>query len=203
MTEVARFEIGDGPLCLSSYDPSLRMVWGYRLIYPLHYLKPSFNLWVMRKPPKHPMELYIEGKKAELQAAREAYEAADQLTEKLAIEISALERAYWATKEATSPKPRRPKKEGQGSDAETKRGRSISEQWKKVLFHISQKPDGAATIDEIYSFCKREGIVLKRPTLRAQMSNYVNKHGYLASTMIRGRFEITKKGREMAETVQI
>lgn len=199
MTEVARFEPEGGPLCAS--DQSLKMPCGYSLIYPLHYLKRSFNVWVMKQPPKHPLELYIEGKKAEKTAAVKAYEEADQLIEKLMIEIAALERAYSAIREAAE-KPQRPKASGGDSTATTKRGRSISESWKQVLFHISQKKQDGASIDEIYAFCKAEGIELKRPTLRAQMSNYVNKHGYLAST-VRGRFEITPKGREIAETVKI
>lgn len=175
------------------------MLWGYRLIYPLHYLNLSFNIWVMKRPTA--LDLYIDKKRAEKAAAVRAYEEADQLIEKLNIEITALEQARGAINAATQ-KPQRPKAEasavnGESAASETKRGRSLSEPWKKVLARIGAKGDWPATIDEIADYCVAEGIELKRPTLRAQMSNYVGKHGYLRRAS-EGMFLLTQKGAKVA-----
>jgi hypothetical protein len=150
----------------------------------------------MKQPPKHPMEVYIEGKKAEQKAAVEAYEAADQLIEKLGIEINALERAYSAIR-AADEKPQRSKSTRKGGkNAPTKRGRSLSSGWKAVLVGLSVMGARGASLDEIASLCEKGGISLKRPTLRAQMSNYV-KAGYLERVEF-GRFSVTLAGLEVA-----
>jgi hypothetical protein len=194
-----RFSTGYWPVAYFPNEPSLRMLWGYRLICPLHYLNLSFNIWVMKRPT--PLDLYIDKKKAEKAAAVRAYEEADQLIERLKIEIAALEQARGAIN-AAAQKPQRPK-EASGffmtsdSVSETKRGRSLSAPWKRVLAEIGLAGDDGASIDFIAEVCKNEGIKLKRPTLRAQMSNYVSKHGYLARPQ-KGVFTLTPKGAKVA-----
>lgn len=80
---------------------------------------------------------------------------------------------------------------------EGKRGRSLSEGWKRVLAAIAHKgrSDGIG-LDQIHALCLANDIEIKRPTLRAQMSNYV-KRGYLGRTG-QGNFFIALRGLEVA-----
>jgi hypothetical protein len=53
-----------------------------------------------------------------------------------------------------------------------------------------------ASADDIFAYCGAAGIELQRPTLRAQMSNYVAR-GYLKRTAS-GVFALTPEGAKVA-----
>jgi hypothetical protein len=156
----------------------------------------------MRPHRKDPIEALIDEKRAQINAAVKTLEDADQLIERLKIEIEALCQARGAINRAKQ-KPPRPQAgafttgNGQDDVPEVKRGRSLSESWKKVLARIGAKGAFGASIDDIAAYCLAEDIKLKRPTLRAQMSNYVAKHGYLARPA-EGVFTLTPEGAKIA-----
>jgi hypothetical protein len=72
----------------------------------------------------------------------------------------------------------------------------LSADWKAVLRAIAARRNDGASLDEIEGFCRQNSISIKRPTLRAQMSNYV-KRGYLGRTG-EGRFFIALHGLTVA-----
>jgi len=132
---------------------------------------------------KNPIDRLIEAKEAKIATA-------ERSIGKLKIEIAALREARQAvtdgTKSTSIPAPA----------LEPRRGRSLSAQWKQVLTDIAHVGAGGADLDNILLLCERHNIHLKRPTLRAQMSNYV-KRGYLGRTG-EGKFFIALDGLRVA-----
>jgi hypothetical protein len=150
----------------------------------LRILSAALNMILMRR--KTPIDSLIEGKKAKIVSMERALE-------KLKIEVGALEQAR--TVVAAEPAPaRRPR--SNGTHEPKRRGRSISEGWKRTLAGIALKTSEGASLDEISQIAAAQGIELKRPTLRAQMSNYV-KRGYLGRTG-EGKFFIALRGLAIA-----
>jgi hypothetical protein len=136
---------------------------------------------------QNPIDRLIEAKEARIANAERGIG-------KLKIEIAALREA----REAMSV----PAEIGNGTAApkhpvgERRKGRSLSAEWKQVLSDIAKKGKEGADLDEIERFCRRRGIVLKRPTLRAQMSIYV-KRAYLGRNA-NGKFFIALNGLTVA-----
>jgi len=136
---------------------------------------------------RNPIDRLIEAKEAKVVSA-------ERSLDKLKIELAVLREAREVVAESTTTQPRA---DGKARSAPMrKKGRSISAQWKLVLTDIAHKREGGADLDEIQKFCRHRGIDLKRPTLRAQMSNYV-KRGYLGGTGD-GRFFIALHGLQVA-----
>jgi hypothetical protein len=157
---------------------------------------------------KHPIDRLIEAKETKIAHA-------ERTIGKLKIEVAALREAREAVAESVGA-ARRPNGDAGETVGDTelmrlarslawreedkaeplpdgrKKGRSISAQWKQVLTDIAQKKSDGADLDEIEQFCRQRGIDLKRPTLRAQMSNYV-KRTYLGRTG-EGKFFIALNG---------
>jgi hypothetical protein len=161
---------------------------------------------------KNPIDRLIEAKEAKIASA-------ERSIGKLKIEVAALREARDAVAESARAVPRangeagetamdselmrlarslawREEDKAEPSPDGRKKGRSISLQWKQVLSDIACKGDAGASLDEIELFCIERDIDLKRPTLRAQMSNYV-KRGYLGRTG-EGKFFITLHGVKVA-----
>jgi len=136
---------------------------------------------------KTPLDALIETKRSKIASMERALE-------KLKIEVGALEQARVVV--AAEPSPVRSKARTNGTAGGKKRGRSISESWKRVLAAIAHKGAAGASLDEIYAICHAQDIELKRPTLRAQMSNYV-KRGYLGRSG-EGNFFIALAGLTVA-----
>ena len=135
---------------------------------------------------KHPLDPMIEAKRASVARL-------ERTLEKLRIQIATLEKA----REVVIDQPARHKTNGAArAPSEGRRGRSLSRTWKNVLGRIGTKGNLGASIDDVYAYCGAEGIELKRPTLRAQMSNYV-KRGYLDRTST-GVFMLTHEGAKIA-----
>jgi hypothetical protein len=151
------------------------------------FLRGAYNIRLMAG--RNPIDALIEAKVAKISSL-------EKILEKLRIEIGALEAARAAIA--------RPKHFGNGAAKngadnaghEKRRGRSLSDGWKRVLATIGKKGEGGADLGDIFAFCGEEGIKLKRPTLRAQMSNYV-KRGYLSRTG-QGAYFLTLGGRKVA-----
>lgn len=135
---------------------------------------------------RNPIDRLIEAKEAKLASL-------DRAADKLKIELSALREARQAVADET---PAANGKTQSSQSNEPRRRRSISGEWKAVLIDLAQKGNGGADLDQIADMCKRHGIELLRPTLRAQMSNYV-KRGYLGRTG-EGNFFIALAGLEVA-----
>lgn len=135
---------------------------------------------------KHPIDRLIEAKEAKIALAEKAIG-------KLRIEISALRQAREAVAESGEVVSR---PNGKAKSIEPRKGRSISDAWKRTLAAIGLKYAVGASLDEIARFAAAQGIELKRPTLRAQMSNYV-KRDYLERTGD-GNFSITQRGAILA-----
>jgi hypothetical protein len=141
---------------------------------------------------KNPIDRLIEAKEAKIAAAERAI---DKHKIELAVlrearEAVALERVENLT-DRTTPSPAN----GDMLDTTPRKGRSISEGWKRVLASIAKKSSGGADLDEILKFCADHGIQLQRPTLRAQMSGYV-KRGYLGRTGD-GKFFLALQGNNL------
>jgi hypothetical protein len=141
----------------------------------------------MAKQNPNPIDRLIEAKEARIANAEKGIG-------KLKIEIAALREA----REAMTGAPA----EGSNGVAAprsatgNRKGRSLSAQWKQVLADIAKKGSEGADLDEIERFCRQRGIDLKRPTLRAQMSNYV-KRAYLGRNE-NGKFFIALNGLTVA-----
>jgi hypothetical protein len=136
---------------------------------------------------KTPIDSLIDAKRSKIASMERALE-------KLKIEVGALEQAR--TVVAAEPAPSRGRSRTNGVATGKRRGRSLSEGWKRVLAVIAQKGQDGASLDEIAAICAASNIELKRPTLRAQMSNYV-KRTYLCRTE-RGNFAIALNGIHVA-----
>lgn len=158
-------------------------------------LSAALNMIPMRQ--KHPIDPLIEAK-------RTALAKAERNIDKLKIEIATLEKARDATPvdKSTARSRRVPRSSAtvNGASAEKRRGRSLSEAWKGVLFAIASKHSTGASLDEIARFCEVAGISLKRPTLRAQLSNYA-KRGYVERARD-GVFAITLEGMKLAGSAE-
>jgi hypothetical protein len=122
---------------------------------------------------KTPIDAMIEEKKAEIDAMRRALDI-------MSIELRTLEEARRAVT-GEAPPVRVLTADIDERVDHKRRGRSLSDAWKRVLTSIAEKGDGGADLDEIFGLCAEHGIQLQRPTLRAQMSTYV-KRGYLGRT---------------------
>jgi hypothetical protein len=156
----------------------------------LTILSAALNLRLMRQ--KHPLARMIEEKRA-------AIAKIERNLERLKIEVATLEKARAAMAD-TPAKPNRMRaaaKANGDATAERRRGRSISAPWKRVLAEIGLAGQDGASIDYIADVCEQNGIQIKRPTLRAQMTNYVHKQGYL-SRPTKGVFVLTPKGAKIA-----
>jgi len=152
----------------------------------LRILSASLSMIPMRR--KTPIDTLIESKRSKIASMERALE-------KLKIEVGALEQAR--TVVAAEPAPtRRPPTRSNGAEGTKRRGRSLSEGWKRVLAAIAHKGSGGASLDEISDLAVAQGIEIKRPTLRAQMSNYVTR-GYLGRTG-EGKFFIALHGLAVA-----
>ena len=149
----------------------------------LTILSAALNLIRMRR--KTLIDPLIEAKRSKIASMERALE-------KLKIELAVLEQARVVV--AAEP-PARSKPKANGPEPK-KRGRSISEGWKRTLAAIALKGGDGATLNEIAGIAAAQGIELKRPTLRAQMSNYV-KRGYLGRTG-EGNFFIALRGLTVA-----
>lgn len=136
---------------------------------------------------KHPIDALIDAKVTKI-------EGFERSIAKLRIEVAALQQARTVLTENDSA-PVSPKKQN-GAEPQKRRGRSISNAWKAVLASIAVHGSTGATLDHVEKFCEGAGISLKRPTLRAQMSNYV-KAGYLERGSL-GQFSTTLKGMQIA-----
>jgi hypothetical protein len=136
---------------------------------------------------KNPIDRLIEAKEAKIASA-------ERSIGKLKIEVSALREAREAVAE-NGPTLRMNVKM-KAASTERKKGRSISSQWKQVLTDIAHKGAAGVSLDELELLCIEHDIDLKRPTLRAQMSNYV-KRGYLGRTG-EGKFFIALQGLRVA-----
>jgi hypothetical protein len=122
--------------------------------------------------------------------------------EMLQIELVGLQKARAAIAgEPLTELPSDSKTIVQFGPEERRRGRSLSDGWKRVLAAIAVVGDKGASLDEIFSFCGAEGIQLQRPTLRAQMSTYV-KRGYVGRTG-EGKFFIALHGLNILRESQI
>jgi hypothetical protein len=142
---------------------------------------------MIRMRRKTPIDSLIETKRSKIASMERA-------VEKLKIEVGALENAR--TIIAAEPAPSRSRSRANGPTTNKKRGRSISEGWKQVLAAIALKGNTGASLDEIAEYAVAQNIELKRPTLRAQMSNYV-KRTYLGRTP-EGNFFIALNGLTVA-----
>src|SRR5262249_34338263 len=110
---------------------------------------------------KNPIDRLIEAKETKIATCERAIE-------KYKIEIAALRKA----REAVDNEYANPSTERTATD-HPRKGRSLSAQWKEVLRAIGKMGENGADLDEVYEFCRQQNIELLRPTLRAQMSNYV------------------------------
>ncbi len=132
--------------------------------------------------PINPVAGLIAVKHAEIREAERALE-------KLRIELAALEQAHAAVSDLTM-----------GSrllhGQKSRKGRSLSERWKRVLLTLRPYGEAGATSDEIAGVCAAEGIKIERHTLRSQMTNYV-KRGYLERPRD-GVFRLTSEGARAA-----
>jgi hypothetical protein len=138
---------------------------------------------------KNPIDRLIEAKEAKIASA-------ERSIGKLKIEVAALREAREAVAESGGSTPH-PNGKAKDVANERKKGRSISAQWKQVLTDIAHKgASGGVSLDELELLCIEHDIDLKRPTLRAQMSNYV-KRGYLGRTG-EGKFFIALHGLQVA-----
>jgi hypothetical protein len=173
-----RTEVTNQPTLKIIHKRSFWLLISYALI---------FILSGMRK--KHPLDILIEAKRAKIASA-------ERTLEKARIELATLEEARAAVIDHPI-KPAVARAKANGSHPKGRRGRSLSETWKKVLSRIGAKGNLGASTDDIFAYCGAEGIELKRPTLRAQMSNYV-KRGYLVRTSS-GVFTLTSEGAKIAE----
>lgn len=151
----------------------------------LTILSAPLNMIPMRR--KTPIDAMIEAKQSKIASMERAIA-------KLRIEVGALEQAREVV--AAEPFPTRSSSRANGTQESKKRGRSLSEGWKRILAAIAHKGSNGASLDEIAMLCVANGIDLKRPTLRAQMSNYV-KRGYLGRTG-EGNFFIALRGLTVA-----
>jgi hypothetical protein len=138
--------------------------------------------------PKDPIDQLIEAKEAKIAAA-------ERVIGKLKIEIATLHEAREAIAETTTALSQPGAMEA-AIAAEPRKGRSISSQWKQVLVDIAHVGADGVDLDNLLVLCERHNIHLKRPTLRAQMSNYV-KRGYLGRTG-EGKFVIAIHGLTVA-----
>ena len=129
--------------------------------------------------PKNPIDRLIEAKEAKIASA-------ERTIGKFKIEIAALREAKQAVSTTIHAI----------INAPPRKRRSISEGWKRVLAAIALKGADGCGLDEISAICVVQNIDLKRPTLRAQMSNYV-KRGYLGRTG-KGHFFIALHGLQVA-----
>lgn len=150
----------------------------------LRILSAALIMILMRR--KTLIDPMIESKRSKIASMERALE-------KLKIEVGALEQARVVV--AAEPAPTRGRPKANGIEGK-KRGRSISEGWKRTLAAIAVKGSGGATLDQIAELAAAHGIELKRSTLRAQMSNYV-KRGYLGRTG-EGNFFIGLRGLTVA-----
>lgn len=143
---------------------------------------------MIRMRRKTPIDSLIEAKQSKIASMERALE-------KLKIEVGALEQARTVVAAEPAPTRGRPRANGVPT-GEKRRGRSLSEGWKRVLAAIAFKGADGCGLDEISAICVAQNIDLKRPTLRAQMSNYV-KRGYLGRTG-KGHFFIALRGLQVA-----
>jgi hypothetical protein len=136
-----------------------------------------------------------------IEAKKAAAAKIERNLDKLKIEIATLEkaRAEWIATQGAQParRTREAARPNGGPPAGKRRGRSLSTRWKNVLARIGRKGELGASIDDIDAFRTAEGITLERATLRAQLSNYVSKHGYLIRAAT-GVFTLTPKGAQIA-----
>ena len=130
-----------------------------------------------------PIDRAIEAKLAKIANAERAIS-------KLKIEVAALREVRDAVADVVEKSSERIHAEASSQDR--RKGRSLSAQWKQVLSDIAQHKNDGADLDQIERYCRQRGIDLKRPTLRAQMSNYV-KRTYLGRTGD-GKFFIAMNG---------
>jgi hypothetical protein len=132
-----------------------------------------------------------------IEAKRSKIAATERMLEKLKIELAMLEQARVVVAAEPAPSSRsRPRTNGAATATGKKRGRSLSENWKRVLIAIASKGSSGATLDQIALFAAGQGIKPNRSALRAQMSNYV-KGGYLGRTG-EGNFFIALRGLSVA-----
>jgi hypothetical protein len=162
---------------LTFYQQALEML--------LRILSAALNMILMRR--KTLIDPMIESKRSKIASMERALD-------KLRIEVAALEQAR--TVMAAEPAPTRRGRSNGIAASGKRRGRSLSEGWKRVLAAIALKGADGASLDEISQFAVAQGIELKRATLRAQMSNYV-KRTYLGRTGD-GKFFIALNGLTVA-----
>jgi len=147
----------------------------------------------MSPTPKTPLDPMIEAKRAKIATAERALD-------KLKIELATLETARHQIV-SDQGADREPKGVANGGAAQ-RRGRSMSAGWKSVLIRIAKtNSNNGVDLDQISDFCVQEGIKILRPTLRAQMSNYV-KRGYLGRTG-EGKFFLSLAGLRAAGLYQM
>lgn len=79
-------------------------------------------------------------------------------------------------------------------------GRAISETWLHVFDYMSSQPGRSATTDELMQFIEREGLPIKRNTLRSQLSIYSSR-GVL-ERIGPGRYRTTESGLSQLGIVQ-
>ncbi len=170
----------------------------------LTILSAALNMWIMKRTIA-PLDDMIGTTRAKIARLEKTREKVDWAIEKLKIELGAFETARKVVDEAEfGPTPSgcpTPAQFREGANGvvefiEKRRGRSLSAQWKQVLTAIGKIGESGADLDQVYGLCRDNGIELKRPTLRAQMSNYVSR-GYLGRTG-EGRFFLTVAGLDVA-----
>jgi len=122
--------------------------------------------------------------------ARGRLTKAERDAEKARIEIAAFERAKEALGQRV-PEPR-----GANGHDTTRRRRTLSEPWQKVLRSIARHGEGGADLDAILGYCGETGLDTNRHSLRGQMWNYVNR-GLLIRPS-EGVFRLTEAGAKAA-----
>ena len=132
--------------------------------------------------PANPVDGLVDAK-------RQAIAEAERALDRLHIELATLEQARNAVAPLT--KRRGVRQKGNG-----RRGRSLSEVWKKVLQAIGARGDAGATNDEVVAFCTASGITVQRHTLRSQLANYVRR-GWLDRPN-EGKVRLTPAGAKIA-----
>lgn len=121
-----------------------------------------------------------------LAAKRKDVADAEQALAKLKIELATLEQAH----AAAEPRGRR------AARTKGRKGRPLSENWKRVLRAISSAKESGAKLDDIEKMCAAEGIKINRATMRGQLANYVNRG--LVERVHEGFFRLTIEGARAA-----
>ena len=110
---------------------------------------------------EHPIDALIKNKLAEI-------DEGEKKIDRRKIELATLRQAREAV-----PDPGNKRR-----NSRTKRQRSLSGNWKRVLTFIAHKAHEGASIDEIIQFGNRASLNIHRETLRSQMSIY-SKSGFV------------------------